>query len=187
MNSYSNHMIQGVPESQYYVIYWTKISEPWIMSASYTNAIINKWANIGAVFWATVYYSIHSVFYPLRLLYLSVLVLSGFPAIATAKIWCIQVTTTGTCTKKGCNVVGKLIVEIALAWTQLGASNPWDGGSAKLSAEGTYKEEIHKLYCAKRRVIHCNTAFCSGLQDFPPSIAWITPWLSDLMRKWVFE
>ena len=47
-----------VPKSQDYVIYWTKISEPWIMSASYTNAIIEKWANIRAVFWATVHHSI---------------------------------------------------------------------------------------------------------------------------------
>ena len=54
---------------------------------------------------------------------------------------------------------------------QLGAGNPQEGGSAKLSTEGTYKEEIHKLCCDKRRVIHCNTKFFSELLDFPPSIA----------------
>ena len=40
--------------SLYNVVLWTKILEPWIMSAFHTNPIIEKQANIGAVFGATV-------------------------------------------------------------------------------------------------------------------------------------
>ena len=64
---------------------------------------------------------------------------------------------------------------------------PWDGKSAMLSTDGTYKEGIHNLWYDKSKVILCSTWFCSGLLDLPPLIAWMTPWLSDLMRKWVSE
>lgn len=60
-------------------------------------------------------------------------------------------------------------MERAREW--LGAGRPLDGGSAKLSTEGTYREEIHNLLYDSREVIRWRTVFCSGLLDFPPSIA----------------
>ena len=83
--------------------------------------------------------------------------------------------------KKGCKIEDKL--KVVLAWAWLRAGRPLDGGSAKLFKEGTYNEEIQSLYCASNEVILCKTKFCSRLLDFPPWIAWMTPWLSDLIRK----
>ena len=47
-----------------------------------------------------------------------------------------------------------------------------------------YKDDIHILCWVSKVVMRWRTAFCEGLLDLPPSMAWITPWLSDLMRKW---
>jgi hypothetical protein len=88
----------------------------------------------------------------------------------------------GARVKNGDKEVGNVKVEKVRV--RLGGEKPLDGLSAKLSTEGTYEEEIQSLYCDSKRVIRCNTAFCLGLRDFPPLMAWITPWLSDLMRKW---
>ena len=85
------------------------------------------------------------------------------------------------CTKKGCKLGEKL--KVVLAWARLRAGRPLDGGSARLSMEGTYNKEIQNLYHASNKVILCKTKFCSGLLDFSPWIAWMTPWLSDLIRK----
>ena len=75
----------------------------------------------------------------------------------------------GARTKNGCKVCGKLKVEFTRE--QLRAGKPREGGSARLSEEDTYKEEIHMLWCVNKRVIRCRTEFCSGLLDFPPLIA----------------
>ena len=60
---------------------------------------------------------------------------------------------------------------MVVARERLGAGIPREGGSAKLTNEGTYFDEIQMLCWLKSKVIRCKTVFCAGLLDFPPSIA----------------
>ena len=76
---------------------------------------------------------------------------------------------------------------MGLAQEQLMAGKPRGKWSAKLSIERTYNEEIPKQWWLSSRVICCRTVFGSEILDFLPSIAWITPWLLDLISRWILE
>ena len=69
----------------------------------------------------------------------------------------------------GCRLIG--IVKVELARERFGGGMPRDGRSARLLRDGTYEDDIHSLWWERSKVILCKTKFCSGLRDFPPSMA----------------
>ena len=58
---------------------------------------------------------------------------------------------------KGCKYDGKVMDDSV--WGKPAAGRPHDGGSARLSKEGTYKEEIQRLCCENKEVMCCKTKF----------------------------
>lgn len=60
---------------------------------------------------------------------------------------------------------------------------PREGLSVILSFDGMYRDDSQMEFVRRSVVICCNTWLCSGLCDFPSSMALITPMLSDFIVK----